>query len=637
MKFKFCTFALLFSTFFFAVSCSSEDKNAGGTSEAENAIAITEKTVAGVSQKGPFTSGSFVTLYELNFRTRAQTGKSFVGKITSDKGEFSIDKIELASQYALFRADGFYRNEITGKVSASQISLNAISDLSERENVNVNLLTHLEYERAVWLAMEKEITIKEAKAEADREIFAVFGAEYDGNRFEDLDIFGNGDADAALLGISVIMHAGRSEGEFSQALANLALDLQNDGKWDNLAAIAATADNSFEADTVQIRKNIESWDISKTVPEFAPIVEQFWNDVFGLGRCTAKREGETRPDSNSRSRYYGEDFVCEKGHWHLIGEKKTPSSASNSSSSTSDKTESSSSSTTKLSCSSSATKRSSSSWEYVNAPDSPYDENTSIIDKEILSSLGNCDTENEVKKVLGNSFICKGGLWFSRLLVDMEPGSQFNPNITYGTLTDKRDGQTYKTVVIGTQNWMAENLHYAGENASEELAANLAGEILCPTGDEEFCKKTGYFYSWTAAVNISPEYRERQLTTLPIDEIHQGICPDGWHIPSLDEWYTLVDYIATSLNRETAALKSQESWIYSEKKYIPTNETGFSAIATGCDYLWEQGKCAGFHTSHYNTSQNCSGGNFNYWSDEADFGGRFTSILASVRCVENPK
>lgn len=635
MKFKFCTFALLFSTFFFAVSCSSEDKNAGGTSEAENAIAITEKTVAGVSQKGPFTSGSFVTLYELNFRTRAQTGKSFVGKITSDKGEFSIDKIELASQYALFRADGFYRNEITGKVSASQISLNAISDLSERENVNVNLLTHLEYERAVWLAMEKEIAIKEAKAEADREIFAVFGAEYDGNRFEDLDIFGNGDADAALLGISVIMHAGRSEGEFSQALANLALDLQNDGKWDNLAAIAATADNSFEADTVQIRKNIESWDISKTVPEFAPIVEQFWNDVFGLGRCTAKREGETRPDSNSRSRYYGEDFVCEKGHWHLIGEKKTPSSASNSSSSTSDKTESSSSSTTK---------RSSSSSPSAVSFDSPYREETSIIDPEVLALLGACDDDNEkeIKKAFNVSFICKRGLWHSLLLVDMEQNSWFNPDITYGTLTDKRNGQTYKTVVIGTQNWMAENLHYAGENASEELTANLADENLCPSEDEEYCKKAGYVYSWTAAMNISPIYKTRVMGTIPINEVHQGICPDGWHIPTLDEWGALFDYVKSIYGETECAsvLKSSEGWIWYGTTYVPSNKTGFSVISTGMEYnqisLSLMGGATAFIMATYNGITDIRD-LFMFNVQEHFVEGAQHIYPAHVRCVENPK
>ena len=613
----------LFTTFFINfvllfTACSSEDKNAGGTSEAENSIAISDKEVAGVSQKGPFTKGSNVTLYELNFNTRAQTGKSFLGKISDSTGSFSINKIELASQYALLQAEGYYLNEITGKVSASPITLSAISDLSERDKVNINLLTHLEYERAVWLANEKETTIKKAKVEADKEIFAAFGVEYNGDRFEDLDIFGKDDADAALLAISVIMHSGRSEGEFSLALANMAMDLEKDGKWNDAKAIAEAADNSFEADTAQIRKNMEAWSIAKAIPNFAPIVEYFWNDAFGLGHCTAKREGETKPNSNSRSRYYQKDFVCEKNHWHLVGEKL-------SSSSTADKI------------------TSSSSRQSTATIDPPYKEETSIIDPEVLGILGTCngDNENEIKKAFNISFICKSGLWYSLLLADMEQDSWFNPNITYGTLTDERDGQTYRTVVIGTQNWMAENLHYAGENASEELVANMANEVLCPSGDEEYCEKAGYVYSWTATMNISPTYATRHYSTIPIDDVHQGICPKGWHVPTQEEWQTLLEYATPAYEentpRRTLNLKSLDSWIYNEKEYAPTNTTGFSVISTSCQYGWngkDMGQCAAFISATH-SDERYSGINFYYWRDEVDIGGRKLDIKASVRCVEN--
>ena len=622
----------LFTTFFINfvllfTACSSEDKNAGGTSEAENSIAISDKEVAGVSQKGPFTKGSNVTLYELNFNTRAQTGKSFLGKISDSTGSFSINKIELASQYALLQAEGYYLNEITGKVSASPITLSAISDLSERDKVNINLLTHLEYERAVWLANEKETTIKKAKVEADKEIFAAFGVEYNGDRFEDLDIFGNDDADAALLAISVIMHSGRSEGEFSLALANMAMDLEKDGKWNDAKAIAEAADNSFEADTAQIRKNMEAWNIAKAIPDFAPIVEYFWNNAFGLGRCTEKREGETKPNSNSRSRYYQKDFVCEKTHWHLVGEKL-------SSSSTADKI-----------TSSSSAKRSSSSRQSTATIDPPYKEETSVIDSEVLAILGTCNGDNEgaVKKAFNISFICKSGLWYSLLLADMEQDSWFIPDITYGTLTDERDGQTYKTVVIGTQKWMAENLHYAGKNASEELAANMADEVLCPSGDEEYCEKAGYVYSWTAAMNISPTYATRHSSTIPIDAVHQGICPEGWHVPTQGEWQTLLEYATPAyeenMPRRTLNLKSLDSWIYNEKEYAPTNTTGFSAISTSCQYGWngkDMGQCAAFISATYSNSyEKYSGINFYYWRDEVDIGGRTLNIKASVRCVEN--
>ena len=652
----FVNFVLLFT------ACSSEDKHAGGTSEAENSIAITDKEIAGVTQKGPFTKGSTVTLHELNFGTRAQTGKSFFGTISDSTGSFSINSIELASQ---------------GKVSASQIALNAISDLSERDKVNINLLTHLEYERAGWLTNENEMTIKDAKVKADKEIFAAFGVEYDGDRFEDLDIFGNGDADAALLAISVIMHSGRTEGEFSLALANMAMDLEKDGKWDDAKAIAEAADNSFEADTAQIRKNMEDWNIAKAIPDFAPIVEYFWNDAFGLGRCTAKCEGETKPDNNSRSRYYKKNFVCEKSHWHLVGEKSSKSTEETSSSSISIEssnsiTETSSSSTAEkpnttssssvISSSSSATEnmttdssesessssssqRSSSSQQSTATIDSPYREETSVIDPEVLAILGTCNGDNEsaIEKAFNVSFICKSGLWYTLLLADMEQDSWFNPNITYGTLTDERDGQTYRTVVIGTQNWMAENLHYAGDNASEELTANLANEPLCPSGDEEICEKAGYIYSWTAAMNISPIYQTRVAATIPINEVHQGICPEGWHVPTKEEWSILFDYVKSTYgeDEQITALKSSQTWIWYDKEHIPSNKTGFSAIANGefpYNYSFEwMGANTSFFSATYNNPQTTSHNeeDFKYNELERVSPPQPHDHKAYVRCVEN--
>jgi hypothetical protein len=86
--------------------------------------AITNKTIVGVSQKGPFINGSTVTLYELNFETQAQTGKSFIGQIEDDHGSFSISKIELTSQYALLNANGFYRNENADETTIANLTDN---------------------------------------------------------------------------------------------------------------------------------------------------------------------------------------------------------------------------------------------------------------------------------------------------------------------------------------------------------------------------------------------------------------------------------------------------------------------------------------------------------------------------------
>lgn len=650
--------ALLVYLLLFVVACSDKDKNAGGTSEAENSIAIENKDIAGVSQKGPFVKGSSVTLYELNFETRAQTGKSFLGRISEDMGTFAISKIELASQYALLRVDGFYRNEVTGKVSASQITLNAISDLSDRDNVNINLLTHLEYERAIWLAQNEDMTVKQAKKIADQEIFEAFAEDFVGESVEDLDIFGNADGDAVLLAISIIMQAGRSEGEFSLSLADLAKDIEEDGVWNDSLERAQSADNSFEVELAQVRENILGWNISQNISMFENYVEYFWSDVFGLGRCTEKREGEIHPDTNPRSRYFNEKFICEKLHWHLLGKKLSSSSAEESSSSSistesssssandsSESGDSSSSDSSSSGKSSSSIKRSSSSRQSTATIDPPYKEETSIIDPEVLAILGTCNGEGEgsVKKAFNSSFVCKSGLWYSLLLVDMEQDSWFNPDITYGSLTDQRDGQTYRTVVIGTQNWMAENLHYSGKNADASTLVNLAEENLCPWNDEKYCSKSGYHYSWTAAMNISPIYKNRVAASYPITDKHQGLCPNGWHIPTYDEWNELFDFVI-SVYGEVApsrALKAVDGWTWFSKEQAPTNSTGLSILGTGQYYSWghsegeEIGQSTYFITATTPESKYYTMELFGFTQNLHDISNWDFSQPAFVRCVEN--
>ena len=317
----------------------------------------------------------------------------------------------------MLNANGFYRNEISGNISASPIRLNAISDLSDRKNVNINLLTHLEYERAVWLTQTEDMTVKAAKKQAGQEIFKAFYADYDNENLEDLDLFGTEEGDEILLAISIIMQVGRSEGEFSLALSDLANDIEKDGVWNDSTQKANFADNAFRANLSDIRFNIEKWGISDKVADFEQHIHSFWSNIFGLGVCDDKRQGEITTNTNPYSDFYENKFVCENEVWSL------------------------------------------------------YDENTPP-----PSSNVNVD-----------------------LLHDLDLEDCFNKTIAYDSIKDYRNGNVYKTVKIGEQIWMAENLRYAGENADETTIANLTDNISCYSGDESYCaEKAGYMYTWTA-------------------------------------------------------------------------------------------------------------------------------------------
>ena len=305
----------------FLAACGDDNKNAGGTVEDQEVIAISDKTVSGVSQKGPFVNGSSVTVQELDGETLAQTGNSYEGKIKNDMGEFSVKVAKLASQYALLKANGFYRNEVSGEKSKSQVTLYALTDLSNRDEVNVNLLTHLEYERSLYLAADDSVTVSAAKKQAEREVLASFGIDGDFKSAEDLNIFGEDEGAAALLAISVLMQGDLSEADFSERLADYAADMETDGKWDDSKTATEIADwaaaKSLGKNLSYIREKITNWGLSADVPAFEKYVDNFWWQNYGLGTCNKKREGEVKKNENTLSRNYSTYFICESGAWRV--------------------------------------------------------------------------------------------------------------------------------------------------------------------------------------------------------------------------------------------------------------------------------------------------------------------------------
>ena len=317
-------------------ACSSSDSDGGdivgGASGDSGITAVTDWEVAGVSQKGPFVTGSAVTVQELDGITLKQTGKSFKGSIKSDKGDFAIKDINLQSQYAILEASGYYRDEITGKKSTGTVTLRALTDLTDRKTVNINLLTHLEYERVMYLVTEKKRSIAEAKAQADEEILAAFGIEGDFGNSEDLNIFESGDGNAALLAISVLMHADADVAGLTERMGEFSIAIAEGGDWEDADTKAVIADWACDADLkgtlANVRKNVESWKYSDSVPAFEKFVTNFWWDNYGLGACTKKRENETKRNINKLSKMYDEYFVCENGRWHIPSDEPESSSSS---------------------------------------------------------------------------------------------------------------------------------------------------------------------------------------------------------------------------------------------------------------------------------------------------------------------
>jgi uncharacterized protein (TIGR02145 family) len=177
---------------------------------------------------------------------------------------------------------------------------------------------------------------------------------------------------------------------------------------------------------------------------------------------------------------------------------------------------------------------------------------------------------------IGNSFYIIPGISAANQVSTLLPSDHscgeplvHNPNKIYGTLMDQ-EGNTYKTIVIGSQKWMAENLKTSTyRNGDAILTLNPSqwnstnsGAWLYYNNDISYQCPYGKIYNWYTVVDS------------------RNVCPNGWHVPSLQEWFTLIG----SLGGEMVAggkLKSTglDHWsVFNEQA---TNESGFSGLPGG--------------------------------------------------------
>ena len=307
---RFCGL-VLFMAFLF-MGCSTDDF-AGSWEPFEG-------RVDGVSQKGPFLVGSSVVLQELEGNSLDQTGKSFRGMVVNDNGDFSIENVSLESPYALLEVRGYFRNEVTGEKSNGMIFMKALADVSGNSRVNINLLTHLEYERVQTLFEKKKMSIAAAKRKADHEIFKAFFADLTNVNVEQLNIFGDSEADAVLLAANILLLGNESESGFMDNFVKLGMDLADNGVWNDSALMIKIADKACEVDVfgglAKIRQNIESWGVAERVPAFEPYVKRFWSKVYGLGKCDASNIGAVKKNALlDYSKYWDSWFKCTENGW----------------------------------------------------------------------------------------------------------------------------------------------------------------------------------------------------------------------------------------------------------------------------------------------------------------------------------
>ena len=221
------------------------------------------------------------------------------------------------------------------------------------------------------------------------------------------------------------------------------------------------------------------------------------------------------------------------------------------------------------------------------------------------------------------------------------------------TITDY-DGNVYQTVLIGNQIWMAENLrttHYADGTAIPKVITNTEWENLTTT-DKAYCWYTndssiyaqsyGALYTWAAVMNGATSSDSNPSGV-------QGVCPDGWHLPSDDEWKELEMYLGMSQaeadntgNRGTdegGKLKEESGSYWEPPNTGATNESGFTAIPGGFRNIDGVYYSLYFLTAFFSSTEYDSG---NAWSrtltntsSQVERAGNYKKYGFSVRCLKD--
>jgi uncharacterized protein (TIGR02145 family) len=210
----------------------------------------------------------------------------------------------------------------------------------------------------------------------------------------------------------------------------------------------------------------------------------------------------------------------------------------------------------------------------------------------------------------------------SSAVVPSSSSSLVQPNVVYGTPVSY-EGETYQTVVIGTQAWMARNLNY-----------NATGS-KCYDDDPANCDIYGRLYDWTTAMAL-PSDCSSNSCSLQINAKRKGICPTGWHIPSDAEWTTLTDFLGPVAGSE---LKATNGWSYNGQSGNGTDAYSFSALPGGCGYSSGNFRYVGSNGLWWSATENATTYAwfrkiyYGYASMDRNYESK--KVLYSVRCAQD--
>ena len=258
---------------------------------------------------------------------------------------------------------------------------------------------------------------------------------------------------------------------------------------------------------------------------------------------------------------------------------------------------------------------------------------SSVLSSSSWSSEGTIESSSSFEDELNCSALLEGETEWNW---NVPKECRLNPDITYGTMTDIRDKKGYKTVKIGAQTWMAENLNYADSSTTP----SLLNRSWCYNNDSANCAVAGRLYTWAAAIDSAQLYKDKSIDcgyhkTCALPDTVYGICPPGWHLPTRAEWDTLFTEVD---GKSTAGkiLKSQTGWY---KNGNGTDDVGFSALPAGERFYYGHFDYDGYHAYFWSATEEDDNHAFDmhlfYSYADAGLYSHYKHYGYSVRCLQN--
>lgn len=324
MNYKFLKNIAIASAIFASLSLSACSNDSSSEPNNNNEAPIFEGRVHGTTQKGPFVKGSTVTLFELD-KDLHQTGAFFKTIINNDSSTYNFDSVSIKGPYAWMVVNGYYINEYTGKKSSKAITLNGLVELGDGKDININILSHLAFNRINYLVQEGA-SVADAQKQAEAEVLKAFNFTPDDKAFEKMNIFSDDEGDAKLLAISLIMLHNQNDyildmncinceypdeaGSVIEQMANISYDIETDGTWDDDTLKQKIKFHIGEAGNTGIYKHIRQnlLDMGATkIPNFEKYLKQFNPSDSIWGYCS--NQDEIKKISASTLK------ICRSGEW----------------------------------------------------------------------------------------------------------------------------------------------------------------------------------------------------------------------------------------------------------------------------------------------------------------------------------